>query len=312
MNQPLSGIKILDFTALLPGPFSTKIFVDLGAEVINIVNPKLPDLLRENKHYSVYLHEGKQQLALDLKDGSSVDKIIELLEEYDIVLESFRPGIMKKFGLDYESLKKHNKGLIYCSFTGYGQKGELSMRAGHDINFLANSGVASLMGDPPQLSGIQLADLSGSLYVVIGLLSAVFQRIQTGLGTYIDLSCTQAANALAVLAKGDLRSGLDSSFLWGSSFYNFYKTKDGRYLAVGSFEKKFFDRLLEGLEIEHETKNHLFDKEIIKKIKQRIAEKTYDEWMEIFSEIDACVDGVKSLSEVSDEFPTSLIPFTFD
>jgi crotonobetainyl-CoA:carnitine CoA-transferase CaiB-like acyl-CoA transferase len=201
MQGPLASLKVLDFSTLLPGPFASLLLADMGAEVLRIESPTRPDLLRNLPPHDhgmstghAYLNRNKRSLALDLKQPQAVEVVKRLVAEYDIVLEQFRPGVMDRLGIGYDALKAINPRLIYVAITGYGQTGPLRERAGHDINYLALSGVASYtgrQGDGPLPLGVQVADVAGgSLHGVIGLLAAVVARQQTGQGQYVDVSMT--------------------------------------------------------------------------------------------------------------------------
>lgn len=260
----LNGLKILDFSTLLPGPYATMMLADLGAEVIRVESSTRVDLIRVTPPFDKddlsaahgYLNRSKRSLTLNLKQAASVEIIKTLVAEYDIVIEQFRPGVMERLGLDYESLKKVNSKLIYCSLTGYGQTGPYRNRPGHDNNYLSVAGVMDYSrrkGKVPTTMGIQIADIAGgSLHSVIGILAAVVHREKTGEGQYIDVSMTDAAFSMnAVYGSGYLVGGIEPQpeemQLNGGTFYDFYETKDGRYFSVGSIEppfKKYFARLL--------------------------------------------------------------------
>ena len=198
MTTALKGLKVLDFSTLLPGPFATLYLADLGAEVIHIESPTRPDLVRLFPPYAngqatshSYLNRNKQSVTLDLKDPASIEQVKQKISEFDIVVEQFRPGVMQRLGLDYQTLAEINPRLIYCSITGYGQTGSYKDKAGHDINYIALSGIAGHCGrqdsGPPPM-GIQIADVAGgSLHAVIGILAAVVERQNSGLGQYIDI-----------------------------------------------------------------------------------------------------------------------------
>ena len=203
MSLPLKGIKILDFSTLLPGPYATQLLADMGAEVLRIESPTRPDLVKfmppmlgkgKGKVSAVHacLNRNKQCMAIDLKSAEAEEIVHKLVKEYDIVIEQFRPGVMKRLGLDYESLKKAQPKLIYCSITGYGQTGPLKNKAGHDINYLALSGLASYSGRKetgPVLSGTQIADIAGgSHHAVMAIQAAIIQRSVNETGQYLDVS----------------------------------------------------------------------------------------------------------------------------
>ena len=318
MNAALKGLKVLDFSTLLPGPFATLYLADMGAEVIHVESPTRPDLVRLLPPYAngqatshSYLNRNKQSVTLDLKDPASIALIKQKISEYDVVVEQFRPDVMQRLGLDYATLSEINPRLIYCSITGYGQTGLYRNKAGHDINYVALSGIAGHSGrldnGPPPM-GIQIADVAGgSLHAVIGILSAVIERQSSGLGQFIDISMTDCAVTLnnmaaaAVLAGGEKQQA-ESEHLNGGTFYDYYQTSDGRYLSIGSLEPQFMSGLAAILDLPIlMQKGSSFDpderKEVKDAIQAKIAEKTFDHWKTIFSELDVCVEPVMKLDE---------------
>lgn len=314
----LTGLKILDFTTLLPGPYATLMLGDLGAEIIKISSPDKPDIVADYPPYiegtnisanQAWLGRNKKNLFLNLKTEKAVEIIKKLIIEYDIIIEQFRPGVMERLGLGYEDLKKINSKLIYCSLTGYGQTGSMKNNAGHDINYLARSGNMNYSGRKstgPVLTNMQIADIGvGSLHSIIGILAAVHYRTITGKGQYIDVSMFDGLipfNAMegAAFLVNRIEPSRESTRLNGGSAYDFYETKDGRYLSVGSLEPKFWKNFCECIalpELIKETvmpENISVMKEIIKK---RLLEKTLAEWMEIFKGKDVCVEPVLTMKE---------------
>ena len=203
----LSGLKVLDFSTLLPGPFATMMLADMGAEVLKIEAPNREDFLKyegpmdgEVSATFAHLNRSKRSLALDLKRPESKEIVYRLLKEYDIVVEQFRPGVMDKLGIGYEKLKEINPAIIFCSITGYGQTGPLRNQAGHDINYLSLAGVSSYSfrkGQVPVPAGVQVADLAGgSMPAIIGILAAVYHRQKTGEGQHIDISLMDVSFSL--------------------------------------------------------------------------------------------------------------------
>lgn len=321
MPGPLSHLKILDFSTLLPGPYATMMLADMGADVLRVEAPDRLDLTRVMPPHDqgvstahTYLNRGKRSLGLDLKKEGSADVIKRLVAEYDIVIEQFRPGVMNRLGLGYDTLKAINPNLIYCAITGYGQTGPYKDRAGHDINYLALAGVASHSGrkesGPPPM-GIQVADVAGgSHHAVMGILAAVIHRQQTGEGQFVDISMTDAAFALNAMAgaaslAGGQEQAPESALLNGGSFYDYYQTRDQRWLSVGSLEPQFSARLCDTLGLadiksyalsqnpEHQLKMKAA-------LKERIVQKTLAEWQDIFAEQDACVEPVLTISEAAE------------
>jgi alpha-methylacyl-CoA racemase len=322
MAGPLQGLKILDFTTLLPGPYATMMLADMGSEVLRVVSGTridltalMPPFIGPEKLSAVLacLGRGKKAMTLNLKDPRAVKIVHRLLAEYTVVIEQFRPGVMARFGLDYPTLQADHPALIYCSLTGYGQTGPLADRAGHDINYLARSGLMSYSGKKdtgPVLTGMQIADLAaGSYNAIIGLLAAVIHRQNTGEGQYLDVAMTDgvmAFNAIAgasFLADGG-EPGREGHLLNGGSLYDFYETKDGQYLSFGGLEPQFFAAFCRAID-----RPDLIPGQVITtdfpKIKQEVREiirsKTREEWLETFKTQDACLEPVLSLAEALSE-----------
>ncbi|WP_252273932.1 CaiB/BaiF CoA transferase family protein [Pseudomonas subflava] len=316
MKGTLSSLKVLDFSTLLPGPFASLLLADMGAEVLRIESPTRTDLVRvlpphvdgvSTSH--AYLNRNKRCLALDLKKPEALAVVKRLVAEYDIVLEQFRPGVMDKLGLGYEALKALNPRLIYVSITGYGQTGPYRDRAGHDLNYLALSGLASYTGrrdSGPLPLGVQVADIAGgSLHGVIGLLAAVIARQSTGQGQQVDISMTDCAFSLHAMAgagylAGGVEPDMQNQVLNGGSFYDYYRTRDGRWLSVGSLEPQFMQQFcaalgrpeLAALGLSPKDQQRLKDQIAVEVEKHDLAE-----WQRRFAEVDACIEPVLKLSE---------------
>lgn len=257
LNPLLSGVRVLDLSRLLPGPFCSLYLAQMGAEVIKIEEPDGGDYAREMPEMFEQINRGKKSVTLDLRQAPDLERFKALVKTADVVLESFRPGVMEKLGCGYETLRQINPRLVYASLTGYGQTGPYRDRAGHDMNYLAIAGVLDQIGTaggPPAISNIQIADLAGgALTCAIGILGALYGARQSGVGTFVDVSMTDGSMALTVAALSSLRTrghteGRGADLLSGAlPNYNLYKCRDGGYLAVGSLEPKFFMRVLQGL-----------------------------------------------------------------
>ncbi|MCR8915199.1 CoA transferase [Marinobacter panjinensis] len=321
MPGPLTQLKVLDFSTLLPGPYATMLLADMGADVLRVEAPGRLDLTRvmppledgvSTAH--TFLNRGKRSLGLDLKKEGSADVIKRLVKDYDVVIEQFRPGVMDRLGIGYDTLKAINPNLIYCAITGYGQTGPYKDRAGHDINYLSLAGVSSHCGrketGPPPL-GIQVADVAGgSHHAVMGILAAVIHRQQTGEGQYIDISMTDAAFALNAMAGAACLAGgqeqkPESSLLNGGAFYDYYRTSDGRWLSVGSLEPQFSSRLCEALGLTElkslaVSQNPDQQKTLKAALSERIAEESLSHWQAVFANADACVEPVLTISEAAE------------
>jgi crotonobetainyl-CoA:carnitine CoA-transferase CaiB-like acyl-CoA transferase len=323
MESLLSGIKILDFTYLLPGPFATMILSDLGAEVLRVESHTRLDMARLAPPYvdkagtvscmHAYLNRNKRSIALDLKYEESIAIIKRLISEkgYDVVIEQFRPGAMGRLGLSYETLSGINPGLIYCSITGYGQTGPLRDRAGHDINYLSLAGVMSYSGSKdrgPCLMGIQMADVgSGSNNAALGIMAAIIHRMKTCQGQYIDVSMTDGMFPYHVVSGlgclvGGTEPGYETEILNGGSLYGFYETSDNKYLSYGGLEPQFLSAFLNALGLSSYIPR-LMEQGIGDEVKQRVREvirsRDLSHWEDVFKDVDACVDPVLSVKEAT-------------
>lgn len=314
----LSNLKVLDFSTLLPGPYASLILADLGADVIKISAKNKADLVADYPPYvegtslsanQAWLGRNKKNIFLNLKKLEAVEVIKKLIMEYDIILEQFRPGVMERLGLGYETLKEINPRLIYCSLTGYGQTGPLARRAGHDINYLARSGNMAHAGRKktgPVLTNMQIADVAvGSMNSVIGILAAVNYRNLTGKGQFVDISMYDGMipfngmDGTAFLAGGQVPKR-ESQRLNGGCIYDFYETKDQQYLSVGCLEPKFWAAFCQCINRPEYIEKTVWpeDVDVVKEdIRQIIKNRTKKEWMEIFEKQDVCVEPVLSLEE---------------
>ena len=325
MAGPLTGLKVLDFSTLLPGPYASMILADLGADVLRVSSGSrldlvelFPPFLPGTKHSAIvaWLGRGKRTMTLNLKDKQALEIVHKLIKEYDIVLEQFRPGVMGKFGLGYSDVKKINPAIIYCSLTGYGQTGPVSMNAGHDINYIARSGLMDFSGrkeSGPSLTGMQIADVAaGSNNAVIGILSAVINRNNTGKGQYVDISMLDGVMAFNTIAGAGFLGGekepkRETGLINGGSLYDFYETKDGKHISFGGLEPQFFKAFCETIGCEDlipqgvTPKNFSAEKERVRNI---LKSKTRDEWVKEFENVDACIEPVLSLGEAAKDSQT--------
>ncbi|MHB8909861.1 MAG: CaiB/BaiF CoA transferase family protein [Syntrophales bacterium] len=318
MAGPLKGLKVLDFTTLLPGPYATMMLADMGADVLRIVSGSRPDLVdfmppcvagTNLSSAAATLGRGKRSMTLNLKDPRAVKIVRDLVTTHDILIEQFRPGVMGKFGLDYETLKEANPSLVYCSLTGYGQTGPFRSRAGHDINYLARSGLASYSGrkaSGPSLMGMQIADIaSGSDNSVIGILAAVVHRQMTGEGQHVDVSMTDGVIAFNAFAGAsyladETEARREETILNGGSLYDYYETKDGEYLSFGGLEPQFFAAFCETIGRPDLIPGGVFPPDlprIKEEVRALLRTKTREEWLALFGKVDACVEPVLALGE---------------
>ena len=309
--KPLSKIRVLDLSRQLPGPMATLHLADLGADVISIEPAGEEEGPGAPKHLRLMLSRNKRKLRLDLKRSAGREIFLRLAEDADVVVEGFRPGVVDRLGVGYGSVRNINPRIVYCSISGYGQNGPDRLRAGHDINYMACAGVGDqigLAGGGPALSNLQIGDLlGGSLTAVMGILAGVLDAQARGTGRYIDVAMTDSLLAHSVLALSaaaasgrtaprgeDLLSG-------GVACYNYYRTSDGRYLAVGALEAKFWERLCDALGRSDLKAKHRVYGEDARRVRgelQAIFEvQTAQHWTSVFRDVDCCVTVVLTLEE---------------
>jgi crotonobetainyl-CoA:carnitine CoA-transferase CaiB-like acyl-CoA transferase len=317
-NLPLSSLRVLDFTTLLPGPFATMLLADLGADVVRVEAPDRPDLARmlppfdgDVSAWHALLNRNKRSITLDLKQPGAAEVVKRLVQRYNIVVEQFRPGVMDRLGVGYEALRAANPTLIYCAITGYGQSGPHRDRAGHDLNYVALAGILSHTGrqasGPPGL-GVQVADVGGGAFgAITGILAAVIQRQLTGEGQMVDVSMFDLALAWNSLGAAEyLASGespaYESGLLNGGTLYDTYRTADGRYLAVGSLEDKFWRGFCQAIDRPDLAERGIFGPAagrpgLKDEIATTIAQRSLAEWMAVFGPLDVCVEPVLTVAE---------------
>ena len=320
MSHPLEGIRVLDLTRLLPGPLCTLWLAELGAEIWKVEPPGgdytrwYPPIRQTMSGIFATLNRNKRSLALDLKHPDAVDALLALVEQVDIVVEGFRPGVMARMGLGEEVLRARNPRLIYCAITGYGQDGPMAPKAGHDINFLARSGVLDLQRQADQtlpLVGIQVADIAGgSMAALSGILAALYQRERTGKGASCDIAMSESLLSFLVMELGQRQAGLHQEpyedFLRGSvPCYGVYRCQDNRFLSVAALEPKFWEAFVAVLDIPHLADAGLERGEEGERVRQELASifasQPLAHWVERFAHVDACVEPVLTLDELSED-----------
>ncbi|HLR80728.1 MAG TPA: CaiB/BaiF CoA-transferase family protein [Bacillota bacterium] len=317
--MPLQSVRVLDLTRLLPGPYCTMMLADFGAEVIKIEEPKIGDYLRDfepkvDADGAMFhsLNRNKKSVSLDLKSDEGKESFLQFVRQADVVIESFRPGVMKRLGLDYETLQKINPRLIYCAITGYGQTGPYANLPGHDLNFISYAGLLDLMGESdgePIIPATTIADIGGgALPATIGILLALFNRQETGRGQLVDISMLDGVISWLqtvlpnYLLAGEVPQRGQQMLDGGRACYAIYETKDERYLSVGALEPKFWKLFCESIDRKdfiplleaplHEQYRLKYEIQMI------ISRKTLSEWMEIFSDVEACVSPVLTIDEM--------------
>jgi crotonobetainyl-CoA:carnitine CoA-transferase CaiB-like acyl-CoA transferase len=308
MMQPgaLSGIRVLDLSRMLPGPYCSMILADHGAEVIAIEDRKFQD---DGLFFSD-LNRNKSHMSLNLKTPEGLEIFFKLVEKADVVIEGFRPGVVHRLGVDYEAVRQCNPRIIYCSISGYGQTGPLRNRVGHDVNYLSNAGVLDLIGEKgrPVIPGVQIADIAGgSMNAAVGILLALFAREKIGKGQYIDISMTDGVVGLLTLPnyfsmltrQRQLAGDMLLSHRYGC--YNTYETADGRFISIGAVENRFWKKLCEHLNRPNYISlqyNEKKKEEIIQDLREIFLTQSLDAWSAELAELEVCFAAVRNMEEV--------------
>lgn len=319
--KPLAGLRVLDLTRLLPGPVATQHLADLGADVVKIEDTGEGDYARtmgarpgETSAFFRLVNRNKRALRLDLKQPEGVAVFRRLTLSADVVVESFRPGVMDKLGIGYATLAELNPRIVFCSISGYGQDGPYAQRAGHDINYVGYAGVLDQIGaagGPPVVPNFQIGDLlGGALAPLVGLLAAVIDARATGRGRRVDVAMTDAVLAHAVFPLAGLLTRLappprGADLLSGGvPCYGVYATSDGRHMAVGALEKKFWELLCDTLGRPDLKPFHLAFGEKGEPARRELAavfgSRSRAEWVAIFDKVDCCVTPVLTIAEALD------------
>jgi len=313
--QPLRGVKVLDLTRLLPGPFATLILGDLGAQVDKIEDMSGGDYLRhfpphigDQSSMFLALNRNKRSAVIDLKRPAARDAFLAMAKSYDVVIEQFRPGVLDRLNLSHATLREANPRLVVCALTRYGQDGPLAKRAGHDLNYLARAGVLGFQGPadgPPQVPGFQLADFGGGLWCVVGILAALAERARTGEGSVVDIAMIEASMGFALGGFGLAFAGAapargGEALIGGIAPYNTYATKDGRYVTLAALEPKFWLAFCAGAGIESDMTAMLpgpHQAALKAKLAGIFATKTRDEWAAFGAQHDCCLEPVLTPDE---------------
>ncbi len=318
MAGPLVGLKVLDLSRLLPGPFCSMLLADLGADVLKIEDPQVGDYMRwwgprVKKHSAFFLmlNRNKKSMKLNLKRASGKEVFFRLVREYDVVLEGFRPGVMEKLGIGYDALKQENPAIIYCAITGYGHTGPYRDKAGHDLNYLSIAGVLSTTGikaGAPVIPGVQIADIGGgAMLAALAILAACMEQRQTGKGQFVDVSMLDGSFAWLPMAVGSLMAEGDdarpgeSLLTGGYACYRVYETKDGHYMGLAALEPKFWEAFCRSVKrkdlIDHQFAEGEKQDELIAEITAIFRKRTRHEWTRFFKDHDCCCEPVNSVSQ---------------
>ena len=304
---------------LLPGPYSSLLLADLGMEVLKVEDPELGDYMRKmgpiRKQDSAYffaVNRNKKSMILNLKVKEGKEIFYKLTNSYDIVLESFRPGVMDRLGIGYQELKKRNPRVILCSLSGYGQDGPYRERSGHDINYIGLGGILELIGikdEAPVIPGVQIADLAaGGMMSAIAILAAVVHRQKSGEGQYLDISMLDGVISWLSVHAGkyfmdeELPERGEMLLAGRYACYHVYQTKDGRYMALGALEPKFWESFCEAIGRRDLVLKQFIEGEerlrLIEEIQKIFKTKTQKEWVDFLRNADACCEPILNLEEV--------------
>ena len=312
--QPLADVLVLDFTTLLPGPLATLMLAEAGAQVIKIERPGGEDMRRYEPRFDgesamfAMLNRGKKSLVLDLKNENDRAKLMPLVKRADVLVEQFRPGVMARLGLGSRALRKINPRLIYCSITGYGQIGPRAAEAGHDINYIGHTGLLALQPGPldrPNVPPALIADIGGgTLPAVMNILLALRRRDRTGKGAAIDIAMADAMFTFCghALSIGHLTGAFPGAggarLTGGSPRYQLYPTRDGKLVACGALEQKFWEAFTAAIGLAAEFVDDRRDAAATRSaVAKIIASRDADEWKPVLAKADCCVTIVATLKE---------------
>jgi len=310
--SPLEGIRILDLSRLIPGPYMTQLMADLGAEVIKVETPCIGDHARlappEMGLGSMFeaINRGKKSIAINFRNPRGREILLKLAETADVFIEGFRPGVVAKWGLDYKAVQVVKPDIVYCSLSGYGQEGPYRERAGHDLNYLALGGAMALNarpGEKPVPYGLPVADLSGGMLAGMAILSALVGRSRTGQGMYLDMALLDGVISwMTPLAAAAHFSGIQVSagnlpLQGGLPCFDVYETADGKYLTLAALEPAFWSDFCQVTGCEDLMPRH-FDRTIGAEIAATFSQRTREEWLRAFAGSDGCVEPVNSFEDM--------------
>jgi crotonobetainyl-CoA:carnitine CoA-transferase CaiB-like acyl-CoA transferase len=313
MTGALEGVRVVDLTRYIPGPYCTMLLGDLGADVIKVEEPPFGDPVRvvppavdgESAAHAA-LNRNKRSMVVDIRQDEGAAVVRRLAAAADVFIEAYRPGALGRRGLGAEQLLGENPRLVYCSLTGYGQEGPLAARAGHDIDYLALGGLlATLRGADgrPAMPGAQIADMTGAFLATLGILAALLARERTGRGQHVDVSMLEGVFALmTVPAARRLAGAEEANELTGThACYNVFRCRDGKHLAVGALEPKFWERLCRALGLERladrQWERGRFREQALEAVQDAFASRDREEWLAELAPVDACVEPVLDVKE---------------
>lgn len=323
MKQPLEGIKVLDFSRVLAGPYCTMMLADMGAEVIKIERPEFGDDTRHfgpfqngESGYFMFLNRGKKSIEMNLKDPDDRESLMELIRDADVIVENFRPGVMESLGLGYEILKEVNEGLIYCSISGFGQYGPLKKRPAYDLVAQAMGGIASITGhpdNPPTRSGASLGDMSAALYAAYGVMVALFHRERTGIGQAIDVAMVDTIfsllehNVMRYTSEGVIPERIGSRHPISAPF-DLFETKEGS-IVIATANEPLFVKLCKVMKREELLEDGRFKTDILRGqneaelkviLEEWLSGYTADEAVDLISEAGVPCSTILNIAEISE------------
>ncbi len=314
----LKGVRVLDLSRLLPGPYASLMLADMGAEVIKVEDTGQGDYMRwfpprvkNESAYYLALNRNKKSIALNLKSVEGKDIFLTLVKSSNAILEGFRPGVAKRLGIGYEDLKKANPKIIFCSLTGYGQEGPYSDMAGHDINYMALSGILGLTGPSgqnPVIPAVQTADVAGGLFAALGIVGALHRQLRTGEGCYLDVAMLDGLVSLfnmhfgRYFATGREEQKGEMMLSGGIVCYNTYATSDDRYIALGALEEKFWVAFCKGVGredlIDVQMSPAIAENPAYREMASVFKGRTLDEWISFAGKVDCCLTPILNMEEV--------------
>lgn len=324
MQKALQGIRVLDLSRMLPGPYCSMMLADLGAEVIKIEEPKIGDPTRRSPPMIdgqsapfAQVNRNKKSIAIDLKQAEGRDIFLKLASTADVVLEQFRPGVVDRLGINYAAVAGVNPRIVYCSLTGFGQDGPHRERSGHDLNYLAMSGVLGLTTDErgkPVIPGVQVADLAGGMIAGFAILAALLARERTGRGQYVDVSMFDVMLSMLPIPAAHHFAGatipVGGKYVLSGAypFYNVYETGDGKFMTLGALEPKFWANFCRKVDRE-DLAARQFDSgarrdNLFEEVRAIFESRTQAEWIELMLDADCCCEPVLSMSQAFEHAQT--------
>ncbi|MEX2311408.1 MAG: CoA transferase, partial [Rhodospirillales bacterium] len=313
----LDGIRVLDLSQFLPGPFATQMLADMGADVVKVEPPggdpmRALDPVTNDRGpgpYHALVNAGKRVVQIDLKSPSGKADFEQLVAVTDVIMESYRPGVMERLGFSYERLSHINPKLIHCALSGYGQNGPMRLVGGHDINYVAAAGQLGLSGsaDKPHMAYPMVADYAGAMQSAIAILGALVGRGKTGRGAYLDVAMTDSVltwqnQALTALSRGDKPGRSQNLLTGGAAFYGIYETADGKYVSLGAIETIFWKNFCAAIgkpELTARQSEPLPQTDLIHEVAAIFKSRTRSDWDAALSEVDCCYHPVLDIDEVA-------------